>query len=594
MRESVNVYINLTENETPHPDTLVGLQINNGQSWPLVIRTLNGSSVQNTWEVEILGLTPCDKNGNPKTYFKKGTPAYFKVTMKNNSPQTLNVLTAINIYDRYMVPLDYSSFEGPMADGSVDWVILQITIPDNAIVGDAIVYANLYSDWPSNGGIPYCPEKSASFKITNGVTYTSTNIIPAANIPKAGLITHRLAYRLSPNPKAGTYTVYATSQYNTEKTFASATFEVKESSSVPPNAWFFYSPPKPYTGCIISFDASLSTPEGPENDIITSYWFDFGDGANSTSTGQSGPIQYHSYAEGKVYYVTLNVTDNEGLWCTQTQPVTVYATYGPTADFTYTTPYANVTTTFDASSTTQGWNGTYYPPIVEYTWDFGDETPNVTKTSPLTTHVYTELKNYTVTLKVTDSIGQQDTLSKNITVSTPPEIRDIAIKDIKRSKTAIYNGTGSVPGGAVNITVVVRNNGTFKENFNITLYYNDTIIGKQNVTDMYGLSELNVTFTWDATNIRAGTYTIKAEASTVENETNTTNNIFVDGTIMVKIQGDIDGSGKVEYTDLFYFGKAWMSKPGAPNWNPEADFDSDGSVGYTDLFVFGKNWMKQA
>jgi len=310
MRESVNAYINLTENETPCPDGLVGLQIDNAKNTPLVIRTLNGSSIQDSWEVEILELTPCDNSGNPKTEFKRGSLAYFNITVENHSMQPLNVLTVVNVYDRYMVPFDYASLSGSVVGGAVDWVKLQIAIPDDAPIGDAIAYASVYSDWPSQEGFPYCPEKSACFRITDGATYTGTDIIPAVNFPKAGNITHYLAHRLSPNPNVGTYTVYATSQYNIEEISTARTFEVKESSSVPPSAEFFWVPSKPYPNCNITFDASLSTPNGAEDDYITNYWFDFGDGTNSTSTNQSGPMQYHIYTETKTYVVALNVTDN--------------------------------------------------------------------------------------------------------------------------------------------------------------------------------------------------------------------------------------------------------------------------------------------
>ncbi|AEH60743.1 PKD domain containing protein [Methanosalsum zhilinae DSM 4017] len=55
---------------------------------------------------------------------------------------------------------------------------------------------------------------------------------------------------------------------------------------------------------------------------------------------------------------------------------------------------------------------------VEYQWDFGDGTTS-TQTSP--THTYEEVGTYTVTLTVTNEVGQ-DTLSKTITVETPSEM----------------------------------------------------------------------------------------------------------------------------------------------------------------------------
>jgi hypothetical protein len=596
MRESMNVYVNLTENDTPCPDGLVGLQINDAKNMPFVMRTLNGSSTKNNWKMEILKLTPCNSHGDPKTDFKKGPYqlAYFNVTVRNNFTEILNVLIFINLHDRYMIPFDYSFSASPVPIGAAEWIILSIPVSEEIPTGDATVYANVYSDWPSQGGVPYCPEKSASFRITDNATYKSTCVIPAVQIPAPGNITHHLAYRLSPNPDAGTYTVYATSQYNMEESSTATTFEVKESSFVPPTPDFFWTPPKPYPNCNITFDASFSTPNGPEDDYITNYWFDFGDETNSTSTGQTGQLQYHGYSEVKTYIVTLNVTDNEGLWAITSKPLTVYSTYGPTANFTYPESYVNVTTTFNASCTLLGWNGTHNPSIVNYTWNFGDGTPDITETDPIATHIYTTVENYTVTLNVTDSVGQQDTISKNITVSIPPEICDIAVLDVTLSDTEVYNGTGTCLGEKVNITVVIRNNGTTMESFNITLYYDNNTILTQNITDMYGLSEETLIFTWDVTYVQAGIYTIKVEAELLENETNTENNTYINGTIKIKIMGDINGDGWVYLSDLDLFGRAWYSREGDTNYNPDCDFDNDGLVYLTDLNVFGENWYKQA
>jgi PKD repeat protein len=52
---------------------------------------------------------------------------------------------------------------------------------------------------------------------------------------------------------------------------------------------------------------------------------------------------------------------------------------------------------FNASSTPDG--GT----IISYAWNFGDGTPVIVETDPITTHVYASVGNYTVTLNVTDS-----------------------------------------------------------------------------------------------------------------------------------------------------------------------------------------------
>jgi hypothetical protein len=112
---------------------------------------------------------------------------------------------------------------------------------------------------------------------------------------------------------------------------------------------------------------------------------------------------------------------------------------------------------------------------------------------------------------------------------------------------------------------------------------------------MYGLSEQTLTFHWNTTYVLASpSYVIKAEASIVENETNTDNNVCIDGTIKIKIQGDVDGDGFVYVDDLDLFGRAWYTNLEDPNYNPEADFDGDGTIYVTDLDIFGRNWYKTA
>ena len=82
----------------------------------------------------------------------------------------------------------------------------------------------------------------------------------------------------------------------------------------------------------------------------------------------------------------------------------------PIARFSYSPefPYEDETVTFDASASSGD--------IVTYEWDFGDDTPSVIETDPITTHVYMEAGNYTVTLNVTDREGFSDSTSKLVTV----------------------------------------------------------------------------------------------------------------------------------------------------------------------------------
>ncbi|HLF85742.1 MAG TPA: PA14 domain-containing protein, partial [Nitrospiria bacterium] len=53
---------------------------------------------------------------------------------------------------------------------------------------------------------------------------------------------------------------------------------------------------------------------------------------------------------------------------------------------------------------------------------------------------------------------------------------------------------------------------------------------------------------------------------------------------------DLDGSGRVDGFDLGRIGMAFVSKPGDPNWNPDADFNGDGFVDESDLTLFGHDF----
>jgi len=88
----------------------------------------------------------------------------------------------------------------------------------------------------------------------------------------------------------------------------------------PPEAEFTWVPPYPCVNQTVTFNASESSPNGGE---ITSYRWDFGDG-NITITNQT--IITHIYYDIGTYAVTLNVTDSEGLWDTETKNITVVTT----------------------------------------------------------------------------------------------------------------------------------------------------------------------------------------------------------------------------------------------------------------------------
>ena len=191
----------------------------------------------------------------------------------------------------------------------------------------------------------------------------------------------------------------------------------------------------------------------------------------------------------------------------------VLLTFGaPVASFTFTPqqPREDETVTFNATAsndTPPGW-------IENYIWDFGDG-DTTTVTDPVITHVYDSIGTYTVNLTVTDNEGYAGTQIQSIPVS----IHELNITSLSLSKAT------ATAGEIVSVYVGVKNEGGFEETFNVTAYYDTTLIDTE-VDETRDAGEGGVTtITWNTTGIAKGTYTIKAEVSTVPHEINTTNNI---------------------------------------------------------------------
>jgi hypothetical protein len=109
-------------------------------------------------------------------------------------------------------------------------------------------------------------------------------------------------------------------------------------------------------------------------------------------------------------------------------------------------------------------------------------------------------------------------------------IRDVAVTNISLSSTWAYQGW------KVNITVTVLNKGNVSETFDVSTYYDSTLIGTITVIDLTPNEERNIIFEWDTTGVTEGNYTIKAEAQTVPYEMNTADNILTNGKVWIMEQ----------------------------------------------------------
>ena len=173
-----------------------------------------------------------------------------------------------------------------------------------------------------------------------------------------------------------------------------------------PTAAFSFSPSSPAVGQQIFFTAEASR-AAPGSQIVAFDW-NFGSGRLG-----SGVTVNKGYDTPGTYVVTLTVTDNLGRVGTTQQSVTVGGTGGLTALLTVSPINGGTVTTnffFDASGSTRGAS-----PIVEYRFNFGDNTPEIVGPAPTATHTFPSPNSYLVSVTVRDSLGR--TSIARVTVS---------------------------------------------------------------------------------------------------------------------------------------------------------------------------------
>jgi PKD repeat protein len=256
---------------------------------------------------------------------------------------------------------------------------------------------------------------------------------------------------------------------------------------------------------------------------------------------------------------------------TQISFVELYLPKSPVASFVYEPlePKVGELVTFDATESIPGEDS-----IVSYEWDFDDGNTTATP-DPVIAHVYGNSGTFNVTLTVTNTEGLSDKTWKLITVVSAIK-HDITVVSVNASTPHEY------PGRVVNITVVVKNNGEVSETFDVITYRDAIPIGTAHVNDLSVGENTTIVFSWDTTGLApCHNWTISAEAPLID-DYNPSDNALIDGTVKIKMLGDVDANGIIDIYDVVAASVAYNSKPGDPTWNPQADIAPE--YGWIDLF----------
>lgn len=164
----------------------------------------------------------------------------------------------------------------------------------------------------------------------------------------------------------------------------------------PPVAWM--SGGCSYLNC--QYDSGSST---DDRGIASRSWT-FGDG----TPAEAGLTSYHTYAAAGTYTIALTVTDIAGQVNTATQTVTVIApNEPPVAAFVWSC--IKGLCSFDSATSTDDKG------ITGRSWTFGDGSSAGDVVAP--SHAFSENGTYTVTLRVSDGVGNPSEVAHQVTVT---------------------------------------------------------------------------------------------------------------------------------------------------------------------------------
>lgn len=239
--------------------------------------------------------------------------------------------------------------------------------------------------------------------------------------------------------------------FGTGDTREQTTYTIEQAPGQVPQATFAVSPSDPVTGQTLTFNDTSTDADGN----LTAWSWDLGDGTTADDQNVT-----HAYDAPGTYTVELTVTDNRGNQASTTQDVTV-ADAAPEAGFTWNPqePEAGETVSFsDTSADPEAGS-------LSHEWTFGD---GETTTAANPDHVYQAPGTYAVTLNVTDSQGQTDTITQQLTVveASPDDQADDESDDEDDGDQADSGDDGQAPVAEIEVspeTPLVGQTVTFRD-----------------------------------------------------------------------------------------------------------------------------------
>jgi hypothetical protein len=205
----VNIFTNITLDGSPAAN-IASAEMDSSNGTPVLIRTVKTGNVSLMYfRVQILDLYTSTATGAPQTLFQPGSIAYANITIRNIDVVQRHTIVGLFGQDSSSKPIFafYASVDDIGANLTVQHLV-SFPISTSAAVGQARIYGSLFTDYPSNRGYAYCPEKTANFSVT-----TTAPLLPQQ--PEYSNITFSLPRK---DCYLGNYTINAATNYEVLQT----------------------------------------------------------------------------------------------------------------------------------------------------------------------------------------------------------------------------------------------------------------------------------------------------------------------------------------------------------------------------------------
>jgi len=170
---------------------------------------------------------------------------------------------------------------------------------------------------------------------------------------------------------------------------------------------------------------------------------------------------------------------------------------------------------------------------------------------------------------------------------------DVAILNVKPSRTIIGQGYPSY----INVDVLLFNYGNCTEDFRLDVYVNSSLAQSFSGV-LAGENFTIIGFSLNVTGLAKGIYNVTAHLQPIQNETDTSDNIYTIW-VYVTIAGDVTSitpevpDYRVDMRDIGALCSKFMATPSSPEWNPNYDINNDNIINMRDIGIACSNYMKE-